>query len=229
MLTGLIFPLLLLLAPSPAQSEPPTVCIIGSGIAGSSAAHFLRLYSKSNNSPRISKIRMFERNGVVGGRMATVSIGGNTFEAGASILHPKNYHALNFTKLLNLTIKEPSSSSDSFAIWDGHRIIFKTLKSDSNSPFVQRIVSSTNSILMFVRYGLSLFRMSNFVEVTVDRFLNYYTSVDSRPVFETVEGMLEWAASRDDAGTQLCLRDDADGRQTADAADAPLSPVSPHI
>lgn len=125
--------------------------------------------------------------------MATVSVAGNTFEAGASILHPKNYHALNFTKLLNLTVKEPSSTSSSLGIWDGRKFIFKTLDSKSKLPFVQHLVSLTNDLLMFLRYGLSLFRMTNFVEATVDSFLKYYESHERRPIFETVEDMLKWS------------------------------------
>ncbi|XP_059656315.1 farnesylcysteine lyase [Cornus florida] len=188
-LTIFIVSLLILSLPS-SSAEPTNVCIIGSGIAGSSVAHFLRQY---DDPSRIGQIRIFERNGVVGGRMATVSVAGQTFEAGASILHPKNYHALNFTKSLGLKIKKPSSSSSSLAlgIWDGHKFTFKTLTSDSKLPFVQQIVSLTNSILMFVRYGLSLFRMSNFVESTVNNFLKYYDG--SRPVFQTVDEMLKWA------------------------------------
>ncbi|CAK9183677.1 unnamed protein product, partial [Ilex paraguariensis] len=175
---------------SQSEPTPPTVCIIGSGIGGSSVAHFLRTYS---NPSHLHQIRIFERHGVVGGRMATVSISGETFEAGASILHPKNYHALNYTKLLNLKVNEPSSSSFSLGIWDGHKFLFKTLYSNSKLPFIQQIVSAANSILMFVRYGFSLFKMNNFVEGTVDSFLKYYESFESRPVFESVEEMLKWA------------------------------------
>uniref|UniRef100_A0A5B7BD05 Putative Farnesylcysteine lyase n=1 Tax=Davidia involucrata TaxID=16924 RepID=A0A5B7BD05_DAVIN len=193
MLTIFIFSLLILSTPPSSEAEPPNVCIIGSGIAGSSVAHFLRQYSASDDPPRVGQIQIFERNGVVGGRMATVSVAGEMFEAGASILHPKNYHALNFTKLLNLKIRKPSSSSFSLGIWDGHKFVFKTLTSNSKLPLVQRILSLTNSILMFVRYGFSLFRMNNFVESAVDSFLKYYESVQSRPVFETVDEMLKWA------------------------------------
>ncbi|GKB83398.1 boron transporter 4-like protein [Tanacetum coccineum] len=51
--------------------------------------------------------------------MATVTIGGNTFEAGASILHPKNYNALNFTKMLGLRVMKDSEREMSLGIWDG--------------------------------------------------------------------------------------------------------------
>ncbi|CAL5368882.1 unnamed protein product [Camellia sinensis] len=194
-----IFTLLFLSTPSSSsssssvQSDPPIVCIIGSGIGGSSVAHFLRLYS-DQSPPPIGQIRIFERRGHVGGRMATISLAGDTFEAGASILHPKNYHAVNYIKLLNLTVKQDDEDdSSSFGIWDGHKFVFKTLDCNSKFPFFQKIVSLLNSFRMFFRYGFSLFKMSNFVESAVDKFLNYYKSCESRPVFETVDEMLKWA------------------------------------
>ncbi|TQD75253.1 hypothetical protein C1H46_039216 [Malus baccata] len=69
--------------------------------------------------------------------MATVNISTHTFEAGASILHPRNLHSLNYTKLLNLTVKSPSSSS----------------------------ALQIKASLMLFRYGFSLVRMDKFVEV----------------------------------------------------------------
>ncbi|KAL5075162.1 hypothetical protein RYX36_014146 [Vicia faba] len=185
------------------SDEPPpssTVCIIGAGIGGSSVAHFIRKYSPELTPT--TKIHVFERNSIVGGRTATVTIAGETFEAGASILHPKNLHAVNYTKLLNLKAKEPSSGSFSLGIWDGDKFVFKTVEISSNLPliekllklaFVENLVSLVNSGLMFVRYGFSLFKMQNFVQIAVDRFSKYYEETDSRPVFETVDKMLKWA------------------------------------
>lgn len=128
--------------------------------------------------------------------MATVDLSGEVFEAGASILHPKNLYALNYTNLLNLTIKEPSSSassSPSLGIWDGKKFVFKTLGFKSNLPFVQKLVSYANSVLMFLRYGFSLLKMERFVQTAVGSFLKYYESHELRPIFESVEEMLKWA------------------------------------
>ncbi|RAL45538.1 unnamed protein product [Cuscuta campestris] len=178
---------------SESQSSPPTVCILGSGIGGSSVAHFLRTYSDPSQ-PQVGSIRIFERHGVVGGRMATVTVAGDTFESGGSILHPKNYHVLNFTKYLNLTVKKPSAESDSsFGIWDGNKFVFKTLTSNCRLQILRKIVSIANSVLIFLRYGFSLFRMENFVEGSVNNFLKYYEGLESRPVFEDVEQMLKWS------------------------------------
>ncbi|KAF2284467.1 hypothetical protein GH714_022079 [Hevea brasiliensis] len=191
---AIIICLLALFTQSQSLSSP-TVCIIGSGIAGSSLAHFLRSYSPPNSPPSAARILLFERNGIVGGRMATVTISGETFEAGASILHPMNYHASNFTKLLNLKRRIPPTSMSSFSlgIWNGNKFVFKTLTFEFKNPFVQKIVSFANSLYMLLRYGFSLFKMNSFVEVTVNKFLKYYQSFETRPTFETVDEMLQWA------------------------------------
>ena len=159
--------LLTSLALCQAQRSPDaptsTVCIIGSGSGGSSVAHFLRQYSP-NSTPAID-IHVFERKGIPGGRMATVTVAGETFEAGGSILHPKNWHAVNYTKLLNLKVKKPSSESLSLGIWNGKKFVFKTIKMNSKIPFFDKMASLANSVLMFFRYGLSLLKMESFVEV----------------------------------------------------------------
>ncbi|CAN1145253.1 Farnesylcysteine lyase [Linum perenne] len=199
------FLIILCLLPFPASPSPPPsqldVCVVGSGIAGSSLSYFLRLYTKdaANHRKSTLRIRMFERHPVVGGRMATVTIGGDTFEAGASILHPKNLHASNFTELLNLNRKLPSSSekSMSLGIWDGGEFVFKTMTVDSDIPIVQKMVSWANSLRIFLRYGFSLLKMESFIETTVNKFLKYYESTEERPIFQRVDEMLKWAGLYD--------------------------------
>ncbi|XP_077231671.1 farnesylcysteine lyase-like [Tasmannia lanceolata] len=199
----LLFFLLLLSTSSSSSISPPSpshkpVCIIGSGIGGSSLAHFLKTYSISHpNSTLFNHITIFEKNSIVGGRTATVSLAGDTFEAGASIIHPKNLHALKFASSLNLSIrtqKDDDDDDDSFAIWDGTHFVFKTLPSqNSKIPLYPKIVNFLNSLLLFRRYGFSLIRMQRFVKKLVDNFLRFYMSHESRPVFTTVEEMLKWA------------------------------------
>ncbi|KAJ6740924.1 FARNESYLCYSTEINE LYASE [Salix purpurea] len=186
-----IFSLLALFSFTAAGGDGATVCIIGSGIGGSSVAHFLRRYS-TNHHP---KILIFERQAAVGGRIASVTIGGEAFEAGASILHPKNYHAWNCTNLLNLTRKRPSSSEGSFSlgIWDGDGFVVKTLNLKSSWGIVNKIASFFNGICLFMRYGFSLVKMEGFVDETVNKFLKYYEGVETRPVFESADEMLKWA------------------------------------
>eukprot|EP00249_Psilotum_nudum_P002498 c15569_g1_i1 orf=273-1718(-) len=160
------------------------VCIVGSGISGSSAAYFIRTYSGKE-----VEIEIYEKNAVVGGRMAMVELGGDSFEAGASIIHPKNYHAVRFAKLLGLK-QRPEADSGNFGIWDGKKFIFKTLK--PGHSFVSRQVSKfLNSLSLFWRYRWSLVKMQSYVSELLEKFLHYYD--EPRPVFETVEEMLKWA------------------------------------
>lgn len=124
--------------------------------------------------------------------MATVNIGGETFEAGASIIHPKNYYVSNFTSLLKLK-RRLSDDSHSLGVWDGKRFVVKTLRADSKLPFMNKFVPLINSVKLFWRYGFSLLRMQSFVETMLTDFLKYYESSDSRPVFSRVEDMVKWS------------------------------------
>lgn len=187
----------------------PQVCVVGAGIGGASFAYFLKQYScNSVNSPCLTNIHLFERQSIVGGRTATVTIAGDIFEAGASIIHPNNFHAVRFASLLGLRSKSKSSefkpdgnASDSatshswFGIWDGSSFLFKTIPPPpaSSSAIYRRIHSFINAILIFRRYGLSLLRMKRFVNNMLERFLLYYKDFESRPVFDTVEKMLSWS------------------------------------
>ncbi|KAG1328097.1 farnesylcysteine lyase [Cocos nucifera] len=196
------------LLPASGVLAAPGVCVVGSGIGGASVAYFLKQYTCAEQGGLcLDDIRIFERRGRVGGRMATVTIGGDTFEAGASIIHPKNLHARRFASLLGLNRKtkaskldpnaNASSSPDSswFGVWDGERFVFKTLPPapSSSSTIYRKIHELLNSLLLFRRYGFSPLRMERFVKTMVERFSLYYQGFESRPVFETVEEMLKWS------------------------------------
>ncbi|KAL8226771.1 hypothetical protein R6Q57_016603, partial [Mikania cordata] len=155
--TLIILSILSFSIPSFSSHQPPQsnsdVYIIGSGTAGSFVAHFLRKYSPATTT----KIRIFYRHPAVLGRMATITIPDETLEAGTSILHPKNYHALNFTHMLNLEINEPFASESSLSL-GRCKFLFKTIDFDSKHQLVQYIISLANSIRMLFRYGISLMK-----------------------------------------------------------------------
>eukprot|EP00252_Welwitschia_mirabilis_P008824 TRINITY_DN21028_c0_g1_i1.p1 TRINITY_DN21028_c0_g1~~TRINITY_DN21028_c0_g1_i1.p1 ORF type:complete len:487 (+),score=50.16 TRINITY_DN21028_c0_g1_i1:243-1703(+) len=162
-----------------------SICIVGSGIGGASAAHFLRKYS-SNEIPDL-EIHMFEKNPKVGGRMAMANLSGDLFEAGGSILHPKNMHVLLYTEILGLSRKS-DEGDESFGIWDGDKFVFKWLE----FPLSKTIESFLNKLRLLWRYGTDLFKMQAFVSKLLDKFLRFYDTLESRPVFQTVDEMLEW-------------------------------------
>lgn len=168
-----------------ACSSAPRVCIVGSGISGSSAAHFLRTHSREE-----LEIEIYEKSSVVGGRMAMVDLGGgDKFEAGASILHPKNHHTARFTELLGLKRRELDDDAN-FGIWNGTAFVLKTQK-PGPSFLSKKSTGILNSLSLLWRYKLSLFFMNSYVSSTLKKFLRYYE--ESRPVFQTVEEMLKWA------------------------------------
>ena len=78
--------------------EPPEdlpsarVAVIGAGVGGTSAAYFLRQSCGDN-----LEIHVFS-DGAVGGRVATVSIGGRVYESGGSVIHKSNQHMLGFAE-----------------------------------------------------------------------------------------------------------------------------------
>nr|CAD1838856.1 unnamed protein product [Ananas comosus var. bracteatus] len=129
------------------------------------------------------------------GRTATVSVAGDEFEAGASIIHPRNLHAARFAALLGLSHRPDDDGDDSWlGIWDGSSFVFKTLAPPppSSGSLYRKLHELLNSLLVFRRYGLSLLRMDRFVKKMLERFMLFYNGFESRPVFETVEEMLKW-------------------------------------
>lgn len=171
-----------------ACTSTPQICIVGSGISGAAAAHFLRNYSTQDLD-----IHIFEKSSVVGGRMAMVDMGGGSkFEAGASILHPKNFHTAHFTQLLGLK-KMELADDDNFGVWDGNDFIFMTQKPDH--PWTGFL----NTLSLLWRYKFSLYYMNRYVSATLANFLRYYE--ESKPIFYTVEEMLKWANLYDSTQT----------------------------
>jgi hypothetical protein len=62
----------------------------------------------------------------VGGRLGTVTLAGDSFEAGGSIIHPRNLHARRFADLLGLAVK--TGGDDWLGIWDGKSFVFQTAR-----------------------------------------------------------------------------------------------------
>lgn len=136
------------------------VCIVGSGMGGASASYFLKEYAGFPLD-----VSIFEERDRVGGRMAVVDLEGDTFEAGASIIHPKNLHCVNFTKLLGL--KQTTDTDDeSFGIWDGKQFVFQTARAGDNI-FSKAIAQIMNTLSTLWRYGTSLWRMQTYVSVSM--------------------------------------------------------------
>lgn len=67
--------------------------MIGAGIGGTSSAYYLRQLFGDQ-----ATIDIYEAE-EVGGRLATVNLGGKEIETGGNIIHPDNQYMVNFTEL----------------------------------------------------------------------------------------------------------------------------------
>ena len=85
---------LLVLALGPIVQGKVRVGIVGAGVGGSSTAYQLRQLLGED-----VEIVVFEK-GKVGGRVTTIDVDGQSFEAGGTIIHPRNQYMENFTALL---------------------------------------------------------------------------------------------------------------------------------
>lgn len=157
----------------------PTVCIIGGGIGGASAAHFLR-----GAAPSL-KLLLFERRPHLGGRLASLWLppvlfdsgsgiraeGDQHVEAGGSIIHPRNEIMVHFVDDV-LRLSRRDAPDQSMGLWDGRRFV---LRLDAGRPVA-------NVARLLWRYGLSLPRMQAAVRRLLASFDAIYGAGAGVPV-----------------------------------------------
>ncbi len=138
------------------------IAIVGSGIAGSAAAHFAREALGAS-----AEIAVFERSRRIGGRVQDAIIDGLHIETGASLIHSSNRYLCDAIDLLGLhrtdgheTESAGGGSSSPFGIWDGRAFRLMASRSDRQTQ-----------LRMLVRYGLTLRKVSRLSQVAVGRFL----------------------------------------------------------
>jgi len=166
--------LVLLSLPVLSHGRNPKIAVIGAGIGGTSAAFHL-----SESLPN-AEISVFE-SGKVGGRLATVQIGGREYESGGSIIHPANRLMTDHLKQCGFE-KAGSHEADAFSIVSGGKVVF------------QDIPGIWSTIKMVLRYGLwSLTKMENYVNTIVENFGTIYAKLDQGDAFvntgELLDGM----------------------------------------
>lgn len=94
----------------PETFKKPTVAIIGSGVAGSSAAYFLReIFGNDIN------IHVYEKEGRVGGRLMKKYVKGVKVDMGGTSIIKENRYAVEFIKRFNLHYEK--EKDDVAVIW----------------------------------------------------------------------------------------------------------------
>ncbi|XP_043844287.1 prenylcysteine oxidase 1 [Dromiciops gliroides] len=167
--------LLLLLLCGPVLGElrapPEKIAVIGGGIGGTSASYYLR-----QKFGKEVKIHVFERR-KVGGRLATLNVEGQDYEAGGSVIHPLNLHMKRFVKELDLASLQVSDGL--MGIYNGENLVF-----EESSWFI------INMIKLVWHYGFQFLRMHMWVEDILDKFMRIYRYQSHDYSFSSVEGLL---------------------------------------
>lgn len=160
------------------RAAPGKIAVIGGGIGGTAAAYFLR--QKFGRSVRIE---VLER-GEVGGRLATVEVEGESYEAGGSVLHPLNLHMKHFAKELGLpALPVPSNL---MGIYNGEEFVF-----EESSWYI------INVLKLLWHYGFSPLRMNMWVEDILDKFMRIYRYQTHDYTFSTYERLFHALGGND--------------------------------
>jgi len=147
---------------------PLRVAVVGAGIGGAAICHFL----DRDWPDEPMEVEIFERSAAVGGRVATVEVGGAEFEAGASIIHEKNTYMLGFAE--NFGLARDPTPDQTIGIFNGSTMLLET---SSFAPLTL--------MRMVWRYGVDVFRFAFWVKGFLRRFSEIYGMQQRRKAFET--------------------------------------------
>lgn len=138
------------------SGNPLRIGIVGSGVAGSSAAYFVRQALGSR-----AEIVVYERGPTVGGRVRELEVAGRRLPAGASIAHSTNRYFVGLAQSLGLHL-EPYPSK-TVGVWNGERFDFRT-----SGKRWRDLVGALS------RYGFSPLRAERLVKQFIQRLVPIY-------------------------------------------------------
>lgn len=157
---------------SSARKDPLRVAVIGSGIGGSSAAHYLLKNENVN-------VDLYERDTRVGGRVYSEKIENTIIDFGASFFIKEN--KLIFTLVNELQIEsKPSPDDRSIGFVSGRKISFQL----GSSKFV-------NIAKVIWRYGLTPIKLNYYLGKELTKFLTIYNHLEQKTVFTGLSEMLK--------------------------------------
>eukprot|EP00095_Tigriopus_kingsejongensis_P003541 maker-scaffold106_size358372-snap-gene-2.30 protein:Tk03541 transcript:maker-scaffold106_size358372-snap-gene-2.30-mRNA-1 annotation:"prenylcysteine oxidase" len=162
------------------SKKAPKIAIIGGGIGGTSCAYTLRQALGANVS-----LTLFEM-GELGGRMATVEIGGLEYESGGSIIHSQNQEMAAFVKTLGLKAAKKVSKFEHWTMSS-----FTLFGANERRAFHLTDWTFFQDLQMVWRYGLtSLYQMNDFTTALLESFLQLYPKVQAGLGFSSTAELL---------------------------------------
>ncbi|XP_076451086.1 prenylcysteine oxidase 1-like [Babylonia areolata] len=169
----LLFSLVHHLVSGQADEEIPRIGIVGAGIGGTSAAYFLRQAFGDK-----LQVDIFEGERV-GGRLAVINIDGQEYEAGGSIIHPRNQYMVNFTQSFGLSPKDQGEGG-TLGLYNSQEGLY--LQTSKWTP--------VTLAKMFWRYGWDMKRIQDWVADMFSSFNKIYEYQEKGMAFTTVEDLL---------------------------------------
>jgi len=153
------------------QHEPHRIAIIGAGISGASAAHFLSQLTDGR-----ALLDVYER-GRVGGRLASALVAGKRYETGGCVVHPENRYMSTFVRELGLAKNEGCPGN--FGLFDGREVVLAD--SSWKAVFLTRVLW---------RYGVRVYLLFRELQTTLDRFGQVYALQDRGLAFNATKDLL---------------------------------------
>ncbi|XP_030849647.1 LOW QUALITY PROTEIN: prenylcysteine oxidase 1 [Strongylocentrotus purpuratus] len=152
---------------------PVKIAVVGGGIGGTSNAFYLRDLFGEN-----AAITLFEKD-TIGGRLATVSIGGAEYEIGGTILHPRNLYMKKFVQDFGLKERSAEGTDRTMGIYDGEEFVFQSSQ-----------YSIITLLKLLWRYGLDVFRMRWTISNLLKKFERIYDFQDAGQSYTDIEGIM---------------------------------------
>lgn len=150
------------------------IAVVGSGIAGCSAADGLR----TRLGPAAS-IAVLESDGRVGGRILDREIAGARVETGATLFHSSNRLVAGLAAGLGPAPVDVSGRRQTVGIWDGERFVLRTRGSRGDA------------VRMLRRYRASPLRGARLVKGTVAKLTAVYDELDRGSAWAGPRELLE--------------------------------------
>ena len=155
------------------------IAIIGAGIGGLSAAHYL----KNSQIQNINKIDIFEKNSRLGGRIQTEKIFNRKQNSGASFYIKENKIIVSLIQELELKeIRCTENNLDNFGIYDNNK----------NFLFSLGHSKAQNTLKMTQRYGNSNQELFSILTKFLENLKKTYEALEKKIFFEKLEDYVKY-------------------------------------
>ncbi|XP_065196320.1 prenylcysteine oxidase 1-like [Sycon ciliatum] len=164
-------------------AAPIRLAIVGAGIGGSATAYYVRqeLDKVLKGSGAAVDIHVYDQSDRVCGRLRSMVIGGQSFEVGAAVAHPKNQYISDLTYAVGLE-KLPAATGDFGLVLGPGQYV----------PLGDATHSWSEDFFLLERYGLDVVNLDLLLGYLFNEFTDIYRlqSQDPPMSFTTLHDLL---------------------------------------